>query len=60
MVSKYWIKFKSFLVECKRVFKVTKKPSNEEFKMIVKVTAIGAAVIGTIGAIIQIGFQLIK
>ncbi|MBL7147490.1 MAG: protein translocase SEC61 complex subunit gamma [Nanoarchaeota archaeon] len=60
MIKKYWIKFKSFLIECKRVFHVTKKPSNEEFKTIVKVTAIGAAVIGVIGAIIQVGYQLIK
>ena len=60
MIKKYWIRFKTFLVECKRVFRVTKKPSNEEFKTIVKVTAIGATIIGFIGAIIQIGYQLIK
>jgi len=60
MISKHWIRFKSFLVECKRVFKVTKKPSNEEFKTIIKVTAIGAAIIGVIGAIIQIGYYLIR
>ncbi len=60
MIKDYWIKFKTFLVECKRVFHVTKKPTNEEFKTIVKVTAIGAALIGIIGAIIQVSYQLIK
>ena len=60
MIKKYWIKLKSFLVECKRVFQVTKKPTNKEFKTIVQVTAIGAVIIGVIGAIIQIGYQLIK
>ena len=53
-------RFKSFLKECKRVFMITKKPSMKEFKIIVKVTAIGIALIGVIGFLIQILWILIK
>jgi protein transport protein SEC61 subunit gamma and related proteins len=60
MIKKLFIKLKTFFIESKRVFKITKKPSNEEFKTIIKVTAIGAALIGLIGAIIQIGYHLIR
>lgn len=42
-------RFKTFISECVRVFKVTKKPSSKEFKAIVKITAIGIAIIGLIG-----------
>jgi protein transport protein SEC61 subunit gamma-like protein len=42
-------KLKTFIVECKRVLRVTKKPNNEEFKTIVKVSAIGMAIIGAVG-----------
>jgi len=42
-------KLKHFITECKRVLKVTKKPSNDEFKNIVKVTGIGILIIGLIG-----------
>jgi len=52
-------RFRSFLLEAKRVFRVTKKPSKEEFKAIVKVSAIGMAVIGILGFIIQITWRLI-
>ena len=42
-------KLGTFAKECKRVLKVTKKPTKEEFKTIVKVSALGMAVIGLIG-----------
>lgn len=48
-----WAKFKSFCLECRRVLKVTKKPSAIEFKTIVKVSALGMAIIGLIGFLIQ-------
>lgn len=51
-------KFKSFVVECKRVFRVTKKPSNLEFKTIVKASGLGMIVIGLIGFIIHMIKQL--
>ncbi len=53
-------KFKSFLLECRRVFMVTKKPTKEEFKIIVKVSAIGMIAIGLLGFLIQMLWQIIK
>ncbi len=47
-------KIKSFIIECLRVLKITKKPTMVEFKTIVKVTAIGMLIIGAIGFIIQV------
>ena len=46
-------KFKTFIRECKRVLKVTKKPTNEEFKTIVKVTGLGILVIGFMGFLVS-------
>jgi len=60
MIKKLLIKLKTFIIESRRVFQITKKPSKEEFQTIVKVTAIGAAIIGFIGYVIQIGYILIK
>ena len=51
------IKFKSFLIECKRVWQVTRKPNKQELKTIVKVTGIGIVVIGALGALINILWQ---
>ena len=51
-------RLKSFIYECIRVFKITKKPGKEEFLIIVKVSGIGIAVIGMIGFAIQILWQL--
>ncbi|MEA3430849.1 MAG: protein translocase SEC61 complex subunit gamma [Nanoarchaeota archaeon] len=49
-----WFKIKRFGKECKRVLKITRKPSGDEFKTIVKISAIGLAVIGLIGFVIAI------
>lgn len=46
-------KIRSFIQECARVLKVTKKPDALEFKTIVKVSGIGILVIGLIGFIVQ-------
>ncbi len=53
-------RLKTFAIECKRVFTITKKPSKEEFKIIVKASGIGMLVIGLLGFIIQVVFQLLK
>ena len=53
-------KLKKFINESIRVFKITKKPSSEEFKTTIKVTAIGTLIIGFIGFLIHIIAQLIK
>jgi len=60
MLKDQFIKFKTFFQECKRVYKVTKKPSMEEFKAIVKISGIGIAIIGFIGFMIQIIWRLAK
>lgn len=52
-------KVKRFLKECARVIHVTKKPSKEEYKNTLKITAIGAAIIGAIGFIIFLIKQLL-
>lgn len=51
-------KFKTFLVECRRVWQVTRKPKKEELKVIVKVTGLGILVIGLVGFLINMIWQL--
>lgn len=43
---------KAFILECKRVLRVTKKPDKQEYTTIVKISAIGMAIIGAIGFLI--------
>ena len=52
-------KLKRFIKETLRVLRITKKPNKEEYKSIVKFTALGIAVIGLIGFIIFLGKQLL-
>lgn len=51
-------KVKDFLKNCRRVLKVTKKPSKEEYSTAVKVTGIGILIIGAIGFVIFLIFNL--
>jgi protein transport protein SEC61 subunit gamma and related proteins len=53
-------KLKAFVNECVRVLRVTKKPNKEEFSTIVKVSAIGLAIIGLIGMIVYVITEMIK
>ncbi len=53
-------KLLNFIKESKRVFKITKKPEKMEFKTIVKVTGIGMLIIGLIGFITHIIWQIVK
>ena len=53
-------RIKNFFVESVRVFKITKKPTKEEFITTLKVTAIGTLVIGFLGFLVHIISQLIK
>ena len=55
----YAHKLKKFLRECRRVFKVTRKPNKEEFVTIAKVSAVGLALIGLIGFALSMVQQLI-
>lgn len=45
-------KLNSFVTQCVRVFKITRKPSKEEYKMIVKMSGLGITIIGMLGFII--------
>ena len=52
-------KFRAFVHECARVLRITKKPTNEEFKTIVKVSGFGMMVIGLIGFLVTMVRQLL-
>jgi len=52
-------KLRRFFFESIRVLKVTKKPSKEEFKTIVKASAIGLSIIGLLGFAINMFRQLL-
>jgi len=52
-------KVKRFIKESIRVLRITKKPSKEEYKSIVKITSLGIAVIGLIGFVIFLAKQLL-
>lgn len=50
---------KPFYEQCKRVFKITKKPTKEEYKAIMKVSALGILLIGFIGFIVHFINQMV-
>lgn len=54
-----WTKFKEFVHECRRVLKVTKKPTKFEFRSIIKVSGLGILLIGLIGFLILMIKQLL-
>lgn len=45
---------KDFIKESRRVLRVTKKPTSEEYKTIVKVSGLGILVIGLLGFFITL------
>jgi len=53
-MAKILMKTKSFLLKCKRVWHILKKPSKKEFEIISKVSAIGIVVLGIAGFLISI------
>ncbi|RMF05527.1 protein translocase SEC61 complex subunit gamma [Candidatus Woesearchaeota archaeon] len=55
----WWNDFKIFAKECWRVLKITKKPTKEEFKTIVKVSGLGLLLIGFIGFLVVLTKQLL-
>jgi protein transport protein SEC61 subunit gamma-like protein len=48
------VKFKSFVLQCKRVWMILRKPSRKEFTTIAKVSAIGIVVLGLLGFLISL------
>lgn len=51
-------KLKRFIEESKRVLIITKKPSRDEFKTIVKASGLGILIIGFMGFVIAMIQQL--
>lgn len=51
-------KFKEFIMQCKRVFTVARKPDSQEVKQVSKVSALGLFIIGIIGFIISLIYAL--
>ena len=49
----------SFIKQCERVIKISRKPDNSEYKTVAKVTGIGVIAIGVVGFIITIVSQLL-
>ena len=54
-----WAQFKEFLVECKRVLRITKKPTRDEFQTIMKVSGLGMLVMGVIGFLVGLIRELL-
>lgn len=52
-------KLRQFINQSKIVLRVTKKPSKDEFKTIVKISGLGILLIGLIGFVIQMIKQLL-
>ncbi len=59
-LAELWIRLKSFVQECKRVLLLTKKPSKEEYTIIMKVTAAGMVIIGIIGFMINMIGKMLR
>lgn len=59
MVVAVFAKLKSFAGECRRVLRVTKKPTRAELMTIVKVSGIGIAVIGVVGFVLHMFNRLL-
>jgi len=55
-----WARFKAFVKESRRVLTVTKKPTADEFRTIVKISGIGILLIGFIGFLIFFAAHGIK
>ncbi len=48
------VNLKQFIKECRRVWSITKKPTNEEYQVIIKVAGLGILAIGLIGFLVSI------
>lgn len=52
-------RFSSFVLQCKRVWHLLRKPTAQEYKMIAGVAALGILVIGAVGFVISDIIKLI-
>lgn len=53
------MKISATLREYKRILKVAKKPSKDEFQHIIKIAGLGMLLVGFIGFFVQILWQLV-
>lgn len=51
-------KLKSFFAQSVRVWRILKKPTAEEFKLVSKISALGILVLGLLGFLISIVMRL--
>ena len=54
------IDIKEKIQSYKRVLQITKKPDREEFRVIMKITSLGVIIIGLLGFLVSILYQLIR
>jgi protein transport protein SEC61 subunit gamma and related proteins len=57
-MKKIFIKTKSFILKCKRVWYVLRKPTRKEFETIAKVSAVGILILGFIGFLISLVMKI--
>lgn len=50
----------NFVRKCVRVWRVTRKPTNEEFKTVSKASLLGILLIGLVGFIVALVFKFFK
>ena len=48
-----------FFMDSKRIFRVSRKPSKEEYKRMALIIGLGIVIIGVIGFFIQLFFELV-
>ena len=48
-----------FFMDSKRIFRVSRKPTKEEYKRMALIIGIGIVIIGIIGFMIQLFFELV-
>jgi protein transport protein SEC61 subunit gamma-like protein len=53
-MKKIFTSTKSFVLKCRRVWSVLKKPSKKEFETISKVSVVGILILGVLGFLISI------
>jgi protein transport protein SEC61 subunit gamma and related proteins len=58
-MKKIFTKTKSFILKCKRVWYVLRKPTRKEFETIAKVSAVGILILGFIGFLISLVMKMI-
>ena len=51
-------KLKSFIAQSVRVWRILKKPTGDEFKMVSKISALGILVLGLLGFLIMLVMRI--